>query len=155
MNDNPVRLGDSWYFVSYDGRVAPANSGVHGMQAGQTWWLTTPAERQQGWRPAGLQQLAVHAGENALYALVRQGSRDTHKDPGQTVWVYDLGSKKRMRSIGLRQPSSSIQVTTDEHPLMFATSLEGDFLDVYDPHSGKLLRTVAGVAATPTLLLTP
>jgi methylamine dehydrogenase heavy chain len=155
VNDNPVRLGDTWYFVTYDGRVAPVKSTAHRVQAGETWWLATTGERQQGWRPAGLQQLAVHAGENALYALVRRGSRDTHKDPGQAVWTYDMDSKKHLRTIALRRPASSIQITTDEHPLLFATSLESDFLDVYDPLTGKLLRSVPSVATTPTLLLTP
>jgi methylamine dehydrogenase heavy chain len=155
VNDNPVRLGDTWYFVSYDGRVAPVKSTAQGVQAGETWWLATAGERQQSWRPGGLQQLAVHAGKNMLYAVMRQGKRETHKDPGKAVWGYDLSTRKRLRTIAMRQPVSSIQLTTDEHPLMFATSLEGDFLDVYDPMTGKLQRSVPGVAATATLLLTP
>ena len=86
---------------------------------------------------------------------MRQGGRETHKDPGQAVWIYDVTSKKHLRTIALNHPSSSIQITADEHPLMFATSLESDFLDVYDPLTGKLLRSVPAAAATATLLLTP
>jgi methylamine dehydrogenase heavy chain len=155
VSERPVRVGDTWYFLSYDGRIHPVSSGPNGLAPGKTWWLSSEAERQQGWRPGGLQQLAVHAGQGRLYALVHQGNRDTHKDPGQTIWVHDLSTHARVQQITTRALASSIAVTPDSQPLMFSMFLGSNILDVYDPGSGKLLRSVNEIGTTPTLLVTP
>jgi methylamine dehydrogenase heavy chain len=155
VNEKPVRIGDTWYFVSFDGRVYTVRNGPQGLAPGESWWLTTAAEREQGWRPGGLQQLAVHAGQNRLYAIMHQGSRDTHKDPGKAIWVYDLATHQRVQQITTENLASSIQLTSDERPLLFSAFLGSNVLDVYDPASGKLLRSVHDVGTTPTLLVTP
>jgi hypothetical protein len=38
---------------------------------------------------------------------------------------------------------------------MFSMFLGSNILDVYDPGSGKLLRSVNEIGTTPTLLVTP
>lgn len=155
VTEKPVRVGDTWYFVTFDGRIVPVRGSGKSLVAGEPWWLTTPAERAQGWRPGGLQQIAVHAATNRLYALVHRGSRDTHKDPGKDLWVYDLTTHQRVQKIALHAPTSSIQVSTDDQPLLFGAFGDSPDIDVYSATSGKLLRTVAGVATSPTMLLTP
>ena len=155
VTEKPVRLGDTWYFVSFDGRVVPVKASAKGLSVGEAWWLTTKAERQQGWRPGGMQQLAVHAGTNRLYALMHQGNRDTHKAPGKDIWVYDLATHQRTQKIAARALTSSIQISTDEHPLLFGSFIDSNVLDVYEPQSGKLLRSVDSIGTSPTLLLTP
>ncbi|MFO1402433.1 MAG: amine dehydrogenase large subunit [Steroidobacteraceae bacterium] len=155
LTEKPVRLGDTWYFVSYDGHIHTVNHGPNGLAPGADWWLTTPAERKQGWRPGGLQQLAVHAGQNRLYAIMHQGNRDSHKDPGQSIWVYDLATRKRVQRITTQRLSGSIQLTSDARPLLFSIFMGSNILDVYDPASGKLLRSIGEIGTTPTLLVTP
>ena len=155
VTEKPVRVGDTWYFASFDGRIYTVKNGPRGLAPGDSWWLASAAEREQGWRPGGLQHLAVHAGRNRLYALVHQGSRDTHKDPGTTIWVYDLATRRRVQQITTRNLASSIQLTSDDQPLLFTAFLGSNVLDVYDPASGKLLRSVAEIGTTPTLLVTP
>ena len=153
--EKAVRVGRTWYFTSYDGRMYPLDVGAQQAAAGATWWLTSEAERKAGWRPGGLQQLAVHIGQGRLYALMHRGDRDTHKEPGQDVWVYDLPTHQRVQQIALKNLATSIQLSSDDHPLMYAISIAGSDLDVYDPGSGKLLRTVDHIGTTPTLLVTP
>jgi len=155
VSERPVRVGEIWYFVSYDGRVHPLMSGPSGLVPGKTWWLSTEAERQQEWRPGGLQQLAVDAGRGRLYVLVHQGNRDTHKDPGQTIWVHDLATHARVQQITTRAPASSIALTSDSQPLLFSLFMGSNVLDVYDPGTGKLLRSVPEIGTTPMLLVTP
>jgi methylamine dehydrogenase heavy chain len=153
--ERPVRVGDTWYFMSFDGRIYTVTHGPQGLAPGESWGLSSAAERQQGWRPGGLQQLAVHAGQNRLYVLVHQGNRDTHKDPGRTIWVYDLKTHRRVQQITTRRLASSIQLTSDSRPLLFSNFMGSNILDVYDPASGKLLRSVHDIGTTPTLLVTP
>ena len=155
VTEKPVRLGNTWYFVTFDGRIVPLEVGPDKASLGPVWWLTSPAERQAGWRPGGLQQLAVDATRSRLYAIMHRGGLTTHKDPGKDVWVYDLSNGRRTRKIALKNLASSIQLSTDSQPLLYSIFLDSPDLDIYDAVSGKLLRSVAQVGTTPTLLITP
>jgi methylamine dehydrogenase heavy chain len=155
VTEKPARGGDTWYFVSFAGRIQTVRNGKNGLEAGESWWLSTKAERAQGWRPGGLQQLAFHAGQKRLYAIMHQGPLETHKDPGKSIWVADAVTHKRVAQITTRRLSSAIQLSKDDHPLLFSTFIDSNVLDVYDPLSGKLLRSVSNVGTSPTLLLTP
>ena len=155
VTERAVRAGNTWYFVTMDGRIVPMQVATGTPAIGQSWWLTSDAERADGWRPGGVQQLALHAGQNRLYAIMHQGSRDTRKDPGKEIWVYDLASQQRVARIALRAPATSIQLSVDAQPLLYSASADTSDLDVYDPATGTLLRTIEHVATTPILLLTP
>jgi methylamine dehydrogenase heavy chain len=155
ITEKGVHIGATWYFVTFDGRVVPIEASQGTVRAGDSWWLTSKAERAQGWRPGGLQQLAVHAGENRLYAIMHQGSRDTHKDPGKAVWVYDLATRHRVLSIATPGYVSSIQVSTDNAPLLYGIFIEGTDLYVFDAHTGRLRRTIDHIGTSPTLIVTP
>jgi methylamine dehydrogenase heavy chain len=82
------------------------------------------------------------------------GGEDSHKDPGTEIWVYDLASKRRTQRIALKDPATSIAVTQDAKPLLFAIFIAAPKLDVYDATSGKLLRSIAEIGFTPTMLTT-
>jgi methylamine dehydrogenase heavy chain len=153
VTEKPVRVGDTWYFVSLDGQIYPVQATKTGFKVGDRWWLTTPAERKQGWRPGGMQQLAANS--SRLYAIMHQGGRDTHKDPGKDVWAYDLATKRRVLKIASRDYASSIQLSADSEPLLYSIFIASNKLDVYDARTGKLRRTVENVGTTPTLLVVP
>jgi methylamine dehydrogenase heavy chain len=155
VTEKAVRVADSWYFISFSGTIYPVRSGKGGLRLGSTWSLLTPAEKAQKWRPGGLQQLAVHAGQNRLYSIMHQGALDTHKDPGMEVWVYDLARHERVKKISMKNKSGSIRVTRDLHPLLFSIFIESNVLDVYDATTGDHLRSVDSIGTTPTLLVTP
>jgi len=155
VTEKAVRIGKVWYFVSFDGRLYALTVDAQGASVASPWWLTTEAEREEGWRPGGLQQLAVNPNDSHLYAIMHRGGIATHKDPGKDVWVFDVASRQRVRQIALKNLAGSIQITTDEHPLMFSISIDSTDLDVYDAASGSLLRTVQHIGTTPTIMVTP
>ncbi len=155
VTEKGVRVRGTWYFVSFSGTIYPVNIGAGGLALGQTWSLLSAAEKNAQWRPGGLQQLAVHVGLNRLYSIMHQGTRDTHKDPGKEVWVYDLAQHTRVQKVAMHNPSGSIEVTRDAHPLLFSAFIESNILDVYDAASGQFLRSVDNIGTTPTVLVTP
>jgi methylamine dehydrogenase heavy chain len=155
LTEKGVRVGNTWYFVSFSGTLYPFKFEQGSLKLQETWPLLTAAEKAQNWRPGGLQQLAVHAGLNRLYAIMHQGPLETHKDPGREVWVYDLARKARIQTIAMKNNSGSIQVTRDSHPLLFSVFIDSTVLDVYDATTGNLLRSVTDIGTTPTVLVTP
>ena len=155
VTEKAVRVGHVWYFVSFDGRIYPLTVGPRQAAVGPTWWLTTEAERKAGWRPGGIQQLAVDVRRSRLYAIMHRGGVETHKDPGKDVWVYDLATRQRVQQFTLKNLSSSIQLSTDAQPLLYSIFIDSTDLDIYDASNGKLLRSVAHVGTTPTIMVTP
>lgn len=155
VTERPARIGDTWYFVTYAGRIYPVRFGAAGPTLGERWWLSTKAERTAGWRPGGIQQIAIHAGTNRLYAIVHQGGLGTHKDPGKTLWVYDLTTRKRVQLVKLRHLATSVELSKDDHPLLYTAFADSSILDVYDPVTGQLQRSIPGIGTTPTILVTP
>src|SRR5579859_7439888 len=55
-----VRLGNTWYFVTYSGVIYPIQISEKGLALKEKWSLINPADQVEKWRPGGLQQLAVH-----------------------------------------------------------------------------------------------
>jgi methylamine dehydrogenase heavy chain len=129
---------------------------AHGeLAAGATWALSSAEDRKQGWRPGGLQPIAVHASSGRLFAIMHQGGTETHKDPGSEVWVYDLGSKRLLQRIIAKNPIAAIQVSRDNQPLLFGAFMGSSTIDVYDAISGAHLRSIDSIGTTPTLLVNP
>ena len=155
VTEKAVRIGRIWYFVSFAGRIYPLEAGADRAAMGPTWWLTSDAERKAGWRPGGVQQLAVNSQKSLLYAIMHRGGPETHKDPGKDVWVFDVSSRQRVQQFALNKLSSSIQLSSDAQPLLYSIFIDGTDLDVYDAASGKLLRSVDHIGTSPTLLVTP
>jgi methylamine dehydrogenase heavy chain len=155
LTEKGVRLGDTWLFASFGGTMYPLRSTSHGIELGPTWPLFTPRELAGHWRTGGLQHLALQRQTGRLYAIVHQGGLETHKDPGERVWVYDVASHRKVQEIHLRHPATSIQISQDPRPLLFACSLDSETLDIYDGSSGRYLRSVPDLGATPTVLVTP
>lgn len=155
LAEEGTRAGDTWWFTSLQGRVYPLERTAQGIRAGRQWSLFTSVERAQHWRTGGLQYLALDRGTDHLYVIVHRGDLATHKDPGKEVWVYDLGRRQRVQQIRLRQPAGSILVTQDGDPLLFTCFLGSSALQVYDARTGRYLRTVANVAETPTIMVSP
>ena len=155
VTEKAVRIGDTWYFVSFAGRIYPLKADAQQATLGESWWLTNEAERKAGWRPGGLQQLAVNAQKSRLYSIMHRGGVETHKDPGKEVWVYDVSTHQRVQQFNLKNLATSIQLSTDDAPLMYSISIEGTDLDIYDSASGKLLRSVDHIGTTPTIMVTP
>jgi methylamine dehydrogenase heavy chain len=155
VTEKAVRIGRIWYFVSFSGRIYPLEAGAQEAVMGTPWWLTSDAERKAGWRPGGIQQLAVNTQKSLLYSIMHRGGVETHKDPGKDVWVFDVASRQRVKQFTLKNLATSIQLSSDPQPLLYSIFIEGTDLDVYDAASGKFLRSVDHVGTTPTVMVTP
>jgi methylamine dehydrogenase heavy chain len=155
VTEKGVRLGDTWTFVSFGGTFYSVGITANALAPGAKWSGLSAADQQQNWRPGGLQQLAVHAGTKRIYSIMHQGPVESHKDPGNEVWVYDLAKRSRVQRITLKNPAGSIQVTRDAKPLLFAAFIGSTTVDVYDATSGANLRSIENVGTTPTILVTP
>jgi methylamine dehydrogenase heavy chain len=155
VTEKGVRAGDTWYFVSFSGVIYPIQLQQGKLQLQKTWPLLSAAEKADGWRPGGLQQLAVHSSLNRLYSIMHQGPLETHKDPGREVWVYDLARQSRIQKLTMKNNSGSIQVSRDARPLLFSIFIDSSVLDVYDATSGSFLRSVNDIGTTPTVLVNP
>jgi methylamine dehydrogenase heavy chain len=155
VTEKAVRIGHVWYFVSFAGRIYPLEAGPNQAAMKPTWWLTSDAERKAGWRPGGIQQLAVDSRGSRLYAIMHRGGVETHKDPGKDVWVFDLSTRQRVQQFTLKNMATSIQLSSDAQPLLYSIFIDGTDLDIYDAATGKLLRFVPHVGTTPTIMVTP
>jgi len=108
VTEKAVRYKNQWLFVSFDGYVYPVDVSGDQVRFGEKWSLLSDEDRKESWRIGGLQHLAVHEPSGRFYSLVHKGGPDTHKDPGDEVWVYDLATKKRIDRIKLRNPGLTI-----------------------------------------------
>jgi methylamine dehydrogenase heavy chain len=112
VTEKAVRRGNEWLFVSFEGIVHPVDVSGGRLAFGETWPLLTDEDQSAHWRIGGSQHLAVHAGLKRLYVLMHRGERDTHKDSGTEVWVYDLAGKKRVQRIPVLNPLASFVSVT-------------------------------------------
>ncbi|NKB39061.1 MAG: hypothetical protein GKR93_18165 [Gammaproteobacteria bacterium] len=155
LTEKPVRYGDEWLFVSKSSFIYPVNVSSDKISVGDRWSLTTEKERTDNWRIGGQQHLAIHHQNGQLFALFHQGGPESHKDPGDQVWVYDVASKKKTKEIKLKNIASAIQVSQDDNPLLFSLFLVYPTLDIHDASSGEFVRSINEVGSTPMLLQTP
>ncbi|HVN83657.1 MAG TPA: amine dehydrogenase large subunit [Candidatus Binatia bacterium] len=185
VTEKAVRFRDQWLFVSFEGYVHPIDVTQPEPRFAEPWSLLTDDDRKQSWRIGGLQHLAVHTATGRLFSLVHRGGKDTHKDPGEEVWTYDIDKHVRSQRIKLRSPGltvygfpldpgsrwrwlsdwvlntfvpaavSHIQVTQDRTPLLFTASQFSGAVGVYDAVSGDFLRRVTPTGWTTDALFAP
>jgi methylamine dehydrogenase heavy chain len=104
VTEKAARAGSEWEFISFDGVVHPVDISGDVPSFGKTWSILSEEDKRASWRIGGTQQLAAHASSRRLYALMHQGGKDTHKDPGTEVWVFDLSSHTRLQRVALKSP---------------------------------------------------
>lgn len=60
-------VGDTFYFVSYQGNVYSADIGAKDVTLGESWSLLDKSGKDRGWRPGGYNLLAVNRANKRLY----------------------------------------------------------------------------------------
>jgi methylamine dehydrogenase heavy chain len=155
LTEKAARRGNEWLYFSFEGYVHPVRFEANGVTAGERWSLFDAADRSANWRVGGLGFAAVHEASGRLYVIVHQGGIDTHKHPGEQVWVYDLDSRKRVQTIALAAPASTIAVSRDAAPLLYTTDLATPAIMVYDAQSGAHRRVIEGPPFNPTHVQVP
>jgi methylamine dehydrogenase heavy chain len=108
VTEKAVRIDNQWLFVSFDGRVYSVDVSGATLSFGEPWSLLSDTERGEKWRIGGAQHLAVQRAQGRLYSLVHRGDPDTHKDPGEEVWVYDLKQRQRVQRVALRNSGFTV-----------------------------------------------
>jgi methylamine dehydrogenase heavy chain len=170
--DDPVfmaagREGRSWHFISFEGQVHRVDFSAAVPVADTPWSLLGSGDA--GWRPGGLQHVALHEGLGLLYVAMHEGGAGTHKDAGPEVWSFDLKKKKRVLrikppnltaaylagAIGVDPESftyslmdwllpnegvHTLTVSRDAEPLLFMRNAGLGAVAVVDARSGETLR---------------
>lgn len=133
VTEKAVRVGDQWLFVSFDGVVHPVDGSGPQPVFAPTWSLVDDADRAEAWRIGGGQHLAAHRASGRLYALMHRGGPDTHKEPGEEVWVYDLATRRRLARVPMKNPGFTIYGFPISAGDGFAGTLADWLLDHFAP----------------------
>lgn len=141
-------VGDTFYFVSYQGNVYSADIGAKDVTLGESWSLLDKSGKDRGWRPGGYNLLAVNQANKRLYVGMHpNGAEGTHKTPAAEIWVYDLATRKRVARIP-GQGALSMSVSQDDKPRLF--TIDGGNVNVYDaaPVAPVLKGAIKGAGET-------
>lgn len=186
LTEKGVRDGARWLFASFEGKLHVVDFSGEQPVAAAPWPLVGEGEHRDGWRIGGIQHLAIHRAMRRLYSIVhRTDGVGTHKEPGTTIWVYDVDTRKRVQEITLPslmpafvrpvlalEPDGwgdwlmrqtlpnpgvhSVAVTQDATPLLFVRHDEIGAVGVLDAVSGAWLRDIDEAGLSgPTLLVPP
>ena len=147
-----VRHGNTWYFMSVLGKIHPVEISADGPVFPETWWYLNEEDREENWRIGGMQAVALHNARQHLYMVMHQGDFFTYEDPGPEIWVYDLETRARVKTISTRQPSISIAVSQDDNPLLYTITGDLSSLEIYDASSGEYLRSAGELGITPFMI---
>ena len=155
VTEKAARLDDTWLFVSFAGWVHPVAFAGETATPREKWSLFQDADRVAEWKVGGLSFVAADQNTGELYVIVHQGGADTHKDPGQQIWVYDATSHARTRVIELVSPAATVTLSRDAATLLYTTSMDLPAVQVYDAATGEHLRTIEGPPFTPSFVQVP
>jgi len=175
------RQGTRWTFVSFEGVVHTVEFGGDQPVARAAWSLLGDSDRSEGWRPGGLQHVALHAPSQRLFVAMHRGGTGSHKQAGSEIWVWDLAGHTRLDRFEVPNltaaflgkfleippggflevlmrwvvPSGGVHalaVSQDDAPLLFARNAELGAVAVMDASNGQTLRFLTEVGlAGPTL----
>ena len=147
VTEKAVRWGDSWVFVSFEGKVHRVDFSGEEPDFETPWSLLDGADPEESWRIGGMQHLAIHEPTGRLYSLMHRGGADTHKQAGTEVWVHDLASHERVQRIELRGPGLTIMGV----PLAFG----GDWFWPFDGLYGWLVDALTPYIGVGEIAVTP
>ncbi len=175
------RNDTTWTFVTFAGDARSVDLGTRIPTLGESWSLTDEGERDEGWRPGGLQLVDVHGPSDRLFVVMHQGKAGSHKQAGHEIWVFDLAKKERVARFGVPNltaaflidqmgvdpdgfladllfwfvPSDgahSIAVSHDDEPVLFVRSAIMGAVAVLDARTGAVNRFLTETGlAGPTL----
>jgi len=128
LTEKGVRVGDEWYFVSFEGYLYSFDASGEQPRAREPWSLLTEAERRDGWRVGGRQLLAIDEKTGRAFVLLHRGGKDTHKTGGTHMGVYDLKAHKEIERVALESPG----FTFSGQPVEFGTDWIWPFNGLYN-----------------------
>jgi methylamine dehydrogenase heavy chain len=114
------RIGNTWYFVSYDNHIRAIEMTPEGIKLSNQWSLLSDKERAANWRISGQHHTAAHRASGRLFVLMHQGDAHTFEQPGEEVWVFDTRSGNKIDTIELDDIALSIAVSQAENPTLYS-----------------------------------
>ncbi len=154
VTEKTARIGNTWYLVSFNGRVYPLKQQDGELSAEASWSLLSEAEHAAGWRPGGQQFVGAHEASGRLFVIVNQGGDDSHKRAGNTIWIYDVSARERIGEITLPAEADRLAISQDANPVLVIGS-GGPEMFVLDPDTGEVLRGMEGPLLGPGVMQFP
>jgi len=146
---HPEVQGDHRYFVSYQGDIYGIRLAGDAPSFDPVWSLLDSRDKKAGWRPGGLQVMAMHQASNTLFVNMHDhGYEGSHKNPGKEVWAVNLTNHQRVARIKADMPIS-IVASQGAQPKLYMLNIEKATIDVRKiapgyPHE----REIKGVGET-------
>lgn len=146
LMEKPVPTPRGWLFNTFKGQFFLVSTTGKDITVEPRFAL-----EQDGWLVGGMQPLAYHAGADLLLTLMHEGGDHSHKDPGTEVWYLDPVSGDIRHRLALQRPATSLQVSQDDAPLIYAGTVFENRVDIYDLKSTTLTGSIEE-PGIPTIL---
>ena len=142
LTEKAARVGGTWYFVSFHGKVVEVDASDEGVSDLREWNALSKKEVKKGWRPGGGQLLAAHDSGTLYLSLNRKGV-DSHKLPGERIRAYSIGDQRKIFDIKPAEPVVNLAVSSGENPILVA-STQGPVIFVHSAMDGRYLKQLRG-----------
>ncbi len=129
--DRPLKTAAGWLLLTHEGEAFDVSVTANNINVSDAWNIVTRQDAEDDWRPGGFQLASVHQKLGLLYVAMHQGEPYTHHDGGSEIWVFDIGSKRRIGRIEFEVPVLSVLVTQEVEPLLIVGDDENE-THVYD-----------------------
>lgn len=155
--EHPVFFEGIAYFPSFHGLVHAIDVNGGSINKGQAkyldnWTMLSEEDKAGNWRPSGLVLNDVDDAGNMYIIFQPDGAEGTQTHGGTQVRVYNLKSRKLVRTIDTPNWAISVAVTRGKDPLLVVTS--GNLnLDVFNANTGEFLQTVDEFGNSTPLLI--
>lgn len=144
----------TYYFTTFKGNLYSVDMKQKEIQVNGPWELLSEDEKKQNWRPGGWQLITVNPGSNQLFILMHPDAYNgSHKDPSDTIWIYDLKTKKKIATLKSKVPLWSIHASVDKEGLLFGLNIEGG-LEIFDINRHVHKGIMEGIVKTPVYMMT-
>lgn len=142
--DHAALVGDTLYFPTVAGLIFPVDMSGTVARVGEPWNLVPETERAENWAPGGL-GLIDKDDQGRLYIIMHPDAKDgTYQGGGPEVWIYDPIKKQRIKRIQLQVWGLSLGVSRGKSPRLMVVNPTDMSLEMYDPESGELIKTISG-----------
>lgn len=149
-------VGDVLHFVSYYGSIYTVNLSGEEPTFQPSWKFIDANAAKKGWRPGGFQLFSIDSKSNRIYiGMHDQGKEGSHKNPAKSIWVMDLGAKKKVDEIPGRNALSMNISNNDESTLYILDAIDNTINSVdlsTKANSKRLLKKSLPAGETPVFL---
>ncbi|OFE13807.1 methylamine utilization protein MauE [Pseudohongiella acticola] len=158
--DYSVPAADGWMFMSFEGLLRKVSLDGDNLVVSEAFDINPESDGtadvngvmpkpDDNWRIGSYQPFAYHDGEALLATLMHDGGgQETFEKPGTELWIYNMitGNRGVRIELGEDVTARGVLITPGDDPLLLLATSDG--LQVRDPRSGRLLRTVENVSGT-------